>query len=151
DTATVALILCVFAVWATLNGGGPFGRESMNESFLLLLMLMISVSVPSLALSADVSVRKRTEEALRRARDELNATVDARTAALTASNRALQEEVERRRRAEADLDQQRAHLLEAQRIANLGSWVRDIDSDTSAWSDQLYDIYGLQRGEYSGS
>jgi PAS domain S-box-containing protein len=151
DTATVAFILCSFAVWATLNGGGPFGRESMNESFLLLLMLMISVSVPSLALSADVTVRKRAEAELRRARDELNLTVDARTAALRASNRALQEEVDRRKWVEAELEQQRAHLMEAQRLANLGSWVRDIASDTSTWSDQLYDMYGLKRGEYSGS
>jgi PAS domain S-box-containing protein len=151
DTATVAVILCCLAVWATLDGGGPFERDSMNESFLHLLMLMISVSVPTLALSADVAVRRHTEEELLRARDDLNQIVEARTAALTATNRVLQEEVERRRRVEAELDQERVHLIEAQRLANLGSWVRDIDSDTSTWSDQLYEMYGVKRGEYAGS
>ena len=83
DTATVALILAGFAVWGTLAGSGPFGRETLNESFLLLLMFMIGVTVPSLALSADVAVRQRTEDELRATHDELNRRVDARTAALT--------------------------------------------------------------------
>src|SRR5262245_7192094 len=41
---------------------GPFVSSSLNESFLLLLTFMISISVPSLALSADVTVRRRHEE-----------------------------------------------------------------------------------------
>ena len=39
----------------------PFVGGSLNESFLL-LTFMISVSVPSLALSADLAVRRRHEE-----------------------------------------------------------------------------------------
>jgi hypothetical protein len=62
DTATTALLLSCFAVWGTMSSEGPFVRSNLNESFLLLLTFMISVSVPSLALSADVSVRQRHEE-----------------------------------------------------------------------------------------
>ena len=51
----------------------------------------------------DVSERKRAEEALRRAHDELEARVRERTAALTAANAALQAEIAERRRAEAAL------------------------------------------------
>lgn len=61
DTATTALILCAFAVWGTLAEGGPFGRATLNESFLMLVTFMISTAVPSLALSADVAERRRTE------------------------------------------------------------------------------------------
>jgi two-component sensor histidine kinase len=64
DTATVALILAGFAVWNTLSNGGPFARGSLNDSFLVLLTFMISISVPSLALSAEVAVRRRREEHL---------------------------------------------------------------------------------------
>src|SRR5262249_18153117 len=46
----------------TISNAGPFVRSSLNESFLLLLAFMISVSVPSLALSADVAVRRRHQE-----------------------------------------------------------------------------------------
>ena len=62
DTATTALILSCFAVWGTIANGGPFARSNLNDSFLLLLAFMISVSVPSLAMSAEVEVRKRHEE-----------------------------------------------------------------------------------------
>src|SRR5262245_27557520 len=61
DTATIALLSC-FAVWGTISNAGPLVRSSLNESFLLLLAFMISVSVPSLALSADVAVRRRHQE-----------------------------------------------------------------------------------------
>jgi PAS domain S-box-containing protein len=64
----------------------------------------------------------------------------------------LQEEIERRRRAEAELDQQTRHLIEAQRLANLGSWSRDLNNNKVIWSDQLYEIFGVQRDEdLSGS
>jgi two-component sensor histidine kinase len=62
DTATTALILACFAVWGTASNGGPFARSNLNDSFLLLLAFMISISVPSLALSADVAMRKRHED-----------------------------------------------------------------------------------------
>src|SRR5262249_27249166 len=61
DTTTVALLLSCFSVWATILNAGPFVRGSLNESILLLLAFMISVSVPSLALSAEVSVRRHQE------------------------------------------------------------------------------------------
>jgi len=64
DTATVALLLSCFAVWGTMSNAGPFVRSSLNDSFLLLLAFIISVSVPSLALSAEVAVRRRHQEHL---------------------------------------------------------------------------------------
>ena len=108
---------------------------------------MIGVTVPSLALSADAAMRRRTEDELRAVQDDLNRRVDTRTAALTEANRALQEEIDRRKRAESELDQQTRHLSEAQRLANLGSWVRNLETNEIVWSDQLYEIFGVQRGE----
>jgi PAS domain S-box-containing protein len=147
DTATVVLILSIFAVWATLSGGGPFAQESLNESVLLTLMFIISTAVPSLALSADAAVRRRTEEELRRTQNELNTRVETRTAALQASNRALQEEIDHRKRVETELDQQTKFLEDAQRLANLGSWVRDLEQNKVTWSEQLYEILGVDAGE----
>src|SRR5205807_1775372 len=111
----------------------------LNESFLLLelLMFIVSMAVPSLALAADVAVRRHTEDELRRIQAELNERVDARTSALTAANVALQEQIEHRKRVEAELVEQRIHLMEAQRLAKLGSWVRDVARDKATWSDEL--------------
>ncbi|MFK4576689.1 MASE1 domain-containing protein [Bradyrhizobium ottawaense] len=79
DTATVALMLAGITIWGTLTGGGPFATTDLNASFLLVLMFLISITVPSLLLSADVEVRKKAEERLRRARAELEQKVAERT------------------------------------------------------------------------
>jgi PAS domain S-box-containing protein len=79
DTATAALVLCVFAIWGTLANGGPFARPSLNDSFLLVMMFVISTAVPTLVLSADVAVRRTSEESYRALIDNANdivATLD---------------------------------------------------------------------------
>ncbi|MBI3704174.1 MAG: MASE1 domain-containing protein [Rhizobiales bacterium] len=130
DTSTVGLILGGFAVWATIRHTGPFGEIGLNEAFLLLLTFMISVSVPSLALSAEVAVRRATEDSLRQIHAELDSRVRERTAALADAN---------------------THLHEAQRLANLGSWSWDIARNHIDWSEQLYAIYGRRPDQFQGT
>ncbi|MGA7489074.1 MAG: MASE1 domain-containing protein [Xanthobacteraceae bacterium] len=65
DTATVALVLSGFAIWGAMAGGGPFAGTALDQSFLPLITFMIGVSVPSLALSADVALRRQLEAKLR--------------------------------------------------------------------------------------
>ena len=72
DTATVALILCLFAIWGTEENVGPFAGSTLNDLFLLLLMFMISTSVPSLALSAEVAERQRARDQERLLLSELS-------------------------------------------------------------------------------
>jgi len=54
--------------------------------------------------------------------DELDLRVRSRTAELAEANRSLYGEIDRRKMIEAELRLQSAHLSEAQRFANLGSW-----------------------------
>ncbi len=91
---------------------------------------MTSVSVPSLALSADVTMRKRTEDRLRRTQIDLDQRVKERTAALADAN---------------------IHLTEAQRLANLGSWRWDVVQNSISWSEQLFDIYGARPDQFKGT
>src|SRR5882757_1272178 len=88
DTATVALVLAGITIWGTLTGGGPFTTADLNGSFLLVLMFLISITVPSLLLSADVDVRKKAEESLRRAQIDLERKVAERTQELELANAA---------------------------------------------------------------
>ena len=37
-------------------------------------------------------------------------------------------------------------LIEAQKIAKIGNWDLDIESEVQIWSDQLYEILGLEKG-----
>jgi signal transduction histidine kinase/ActR/RegA family two-component response regulator len=89
DTATVALVLSAFAIWDAMSGEGPFARSTLNDSLLLLIMYMISTSVPTLALSADVAVHKRTEHSLCELHIQLDRTVQERTTALEETREAL--------------------------------------------------------------
>ena len=89
DTATVALVLSGFALWGAMSGEGPFARSTLNDSLLLLIMYMVSTSVPTLALSADVAVRRRTERDMRELHTRLDRTVQERTTALEETREAL--------------------------------------------------------------
>jgi PAS domain S-box-containing protein len=144
DTATVGVILTIFAIWATIAQAGPFAHMGLNESILLLLTFMLSVSVPSLALSADVEMRRRSEDDLRRIQAELDSRVKERTAALADTNVQLS-------KANTQLADANIQLSEAQRLANLGSWSWDVVHNRISWSDQLYDIYGLKPGEFGST
>lgn len=48
---------------------------------------------------------------------------------------------------EEALRRSKANLLEAQRIARLGSWEWDLTSDRVEWSNEIYRIFGLEVGE----
>jgi signal transduction histidine kinase/integral membrane sensor domain MASE1/CheY-like chemotaxis protein len=96
DTAVASLVLAGFSIWGTFSGAGLFAAASLNDSLLLILVFLISASIPSLALSADVAMRKTIEENLRRTHTELDRRVGMRTAELADANLALRDEVLRR-------------------------------------------------------
>jgi PAS domain S-box-containing protein len=150
DTATVAFILAAFAVWGTVMRAATFPEGAVNESFLFLLAFVIGMTVPSLALAADVGIRRRTEQRLTRAYEDLEEHVRQRTDNLAHAVSALQSEVEERRSIEAESSEQRVHLVEAQRLANLGSWSWDIASGRVSWSQQLHEIYGVPPAGFGG-
>src|SRR5262249_27168028 len=158
DTATVAVILTIFAIWATIAQVGPFAQLGLNESFLLLLTFMVSVSVPSLALSADVEMRRRSEEDLRRIYAEMDQRVKDRTTALADANLQLGKANSQLADANAQLADTNTQLAdaniqlsEAQRLAKFGSWSWDVAKNRFTWSEQLHGIYGLARGEFGGT
>src|SRR3546814_17932025 len=51
-----------------------------------------------------------------------------------------------RKRAEAAAEQSRSRLVEAQRIARVGSWENDLRSRVSVWSDEQFHILGYRPG-----
>lgn len=53
---------------------------------------------------------------------------------------------EKKKAAEA-LRHSEIRLNEAQAIAHIGNWEIDLEKDTHTWSDELYRIFGLARGE----
>lgn len=78
----------------------------------------------------DVTKRKETEQALQRAREQLEDRVEERTALLQLSE---------------------ARLKETQRIASVGSWDLDILNNELWWSDETYRIFGFGAHEFEPS
>jgi len=49
------------------------------------------------------------------------------------------------RRTEQNLHEREAQLAEAQRLAHLGTWRWDVSTQSAAWSDEMYQIFGRDR------
>lgn len=76
-------------------------------------------------------------EALERTRLQLERTVEQRTTELVVANGALRES--------------EARLAEAQEIAGLGNWERDVATGSVFWSDEIFAIFGLRRDQVEPS
>ena len=95
--------------------------------------------------------RKRAEEALRRAKDELELRGEQRTADLAQTVQVLQKEVEDRRSAEKALRESQSRLINAQRIGRMGFWDWNIQTNELYWSDEVYRIFGLSQQEFGAT
>lgn len=98
ETVTSTFLISGMAIFGTLQGFGPFVRETQHESLLVLQAFMGVIAVMALALAAGVSERNRAEEerklaevALRTAHGELEQRVRARTAELVKASDSLRE------------------------------------------------------------
>lgn len=61
------------------------------------------------------------------------------------------QDISERKRAESRVRESEARLLEAQRIAKIGSWGLDVQSNRLWWSDQIYEIFGISRTDFEGT
>jgi len=89
--------------------------------------------------------RRRAEEALKKARDELEARVEERTADLRRAGEGLQTEIAERKRGENALRRSEAYLAEAQKLSVTGSFGWNIANEEIFWSDETYRILQYDR------
>ncbi|HEU6435968.1 MAG TPA: ATP-binding protein [Nitratidesulfovibrio sp.] len=85
----------------------------------------------------------RTADATRRALRGLDNRIRKRTAQLRRANQLLRHEVTERRRAEQALRRSRDLLEHGERVGQLGSYWRDLETGRGQWSDNLFRMFGF--------
>ncbi|HEV8128297.1 MAG TPA: MASE1 domain-containing protein [Candidatus Eisenbacteria bacterium] len=151
EAATATLLLSGMAILGTLQGAGPFARVSTDQALLLLQTYMAVISVLVLGVTAALAERRKSEARIRTLAEELEGRVERRTQELRRVVESLREEASRRERAQAALARSESRLREAQRVARLGSWEWDIQTNALWWSDEMIEIYGIDRASFPGS
>jgi signal transduction histidine kinase/integral membrane sensor domain MASE1/CheY-like chemotaxis protein len=144
--ALAVLVVAAIATASTVRGTGPFAGVDPDESLLMLQAFLAVLAVTTLAIAATVAERRRMDARMRQLNDELEARIAERTAQLEAAIQELRGEVAERVRADDERRAVEARLLEAQRIAHIGSWEWTIATDTIWWSEEMYRIYELDPG-----
>lgn len=78
--------------------------------------------------------------------EDMEMIVSERTHELIQLTKLLNKEIAERKETEKTLRESRESLAKAQKIANLGSWDYDIQTQNYLCSDQMYRIFGLKQG-----
>lgn len=89
---------------------------------------------------------REVEEALHRAREELEERVAERTSELAKVNRQLREIVEEQSHMRQRIEEAQRRLLKAQQIAHLGNWEWNPGSGELWWSDETWRLFGIEPG-----
>ncbi len=64
---------------------------------------------------------------------------------------AIVREITERKRTEQEIRRTKGQLEEAQQIAGIGNWEWDVAANTVTWSDEVYRIFNVPRGEFKGT
>ncbi len=91
----------------------------------------------------DITERRTAERTLRRSKETLERQVQERTAALVESNAGLQQKVTELARAKIALARSEADLVRAQRMAHLGSWELNLQTQMARCSGEALHILGI--------
>ena len=101
-------------------------------------------------IARDITERKRADEELRQAHEELEIRVRERTAELAQSNRLLQAQIQERIQAQEALERQTAVLREQSRLLDLANdaiFIRSFDGTISYWNEGAERLYGWTKEE----
>jgi PAS domain S-box-containing protein len=93
---------------------------------------------------------REAQAEIKRLNEELEQRVDERTRQLIATNEALRSEIIERERVEEELRARAADLAEAQRVGNIGNWILNVRTNEVTWSDELYRIFEIEKGDFDG-
>jgi len=107
-------------------------------------VLVVALLLVGAALAFFSTILKRVEARVYESQDDLERHIHDRT-------RDLQEEIEKRIESETALRKSQDSLANAQRIARLGNWDWEIETNALYWSDEIYRIFGLEPQQFGAT
>ena len=124
----MGVALSVIALYRILHQLGPFSLGAALRVAAVVQSLVAIISLLMLSVAAEVNMRRRVEGETRLLNETLERRVTERTSELT-----------------------RVHdrLVEAQAVAQFGSWEWDVAADSLWWSDELCRIFGVTKAPVS--
>ena len=99
----------------------------------------------------NISDRKKAEEVLTRAAEDLEQRVAKRTEELVQLNETLQAEIKQHQKTEIALRESETRLTLALEVAKMGIWDWNLITNDYMWSESVGPMYGLPRGTISPS
>lgn len=94
---------------------------------------------------------EKSNKELDKYRQDLEIMVEERTFDIERTNEELNQEILERKRTEGNLRKKEANLAKAQAIANMGHWEWNIAEDELYWSDQAFNVFGLDKKTFTPS
>ena len=149
---TIFCLLLILAQAGTTMGRGPFATHSHSHPMLAFDLMGISFAVTMLILSVLGNERNRAERRLREHNENLEHTVEQRTADLKSSKMSLEQHLEELRTAQEtilknqeDLRKSEQLLREMGTTAKVGGWQLDLLSEEVSWTDEVYRIHEVEK------
>jgi len=138
---------------------GRIGLELVAPSANGLLQAGVSETAPilmyqtlfiALAFSLSLMVNRLLFRDIRELNETLEQRTTDRTVQLVDTNRDLRDEIAARRKIEAALRESEASLKQSQRVAHIGHWSWNLQTNRVLWSEEMYRIFGLARETFTG-
>ena len=136
-TMSAVLLVSALGILGTIHGVGPFVREDLNESLILLQSFIGMCTVTILGMTAVLADRKRAEEVLHTVNQILQQRVGAGVQELTAVLRALKDSEERFR-------------LLVESVQDYAVIMLDRNGSIASWNTGAERIKGYQAAEIIG-
>jgi len=95
------------------------------------------------SLKLEIAAREKAEMELREFAESLEAQVRTRTEEVEQRNKQLAEARARLAEEKLFVERSEAHMAEAQRLSNTGSWYFNVRTGEHFWSNESFDILGL--------